>query len=104
LSEALLTLIHTGLLQGSATGTSELASKAAGIPLLGKTGTSLSYKNGITDRNSTQGWWIGLYPSNRPRIAVMTFVPGGRGAADAAPLGGKILSLYLKQTRFKNGN
>lgn len=97
LSEGLSTLLQTGLLQASVKGTSIEAAKFSGTSLLGKTGTSLSYSNGVTDRAKTQGWWIGLYPSNRPRIAIMTFVPGGRGAMDAAPLGGTILSLYLKQ-------
>jgi cell division protein FtsI/penicillin-binding protein 2 len=95
LPESLLSLLHDGLLLGCAEGTSLEASKISGTKLLGKTGTSLSYSNGQTDWNRTQGWWIGLYPTEHPRIAIMTFVPGGRGAVDAAPLGGKVLAIYL---------
>lgn len=95
LPEPLRSLLHNGLLLGSTEGTSLEARKISGTKLLGKTGTSLGYSNGQTDRNRTQGWWIGLYPAERPRIAIMTFVPGGKGAVDAAPLGGKVLEMYL---------
>jgi cell division protein FtsI/penicillin-binding protein 2 len=102
LSQPLRTVLHDGMLLSSVEGTSLEASRISGTKLLGKTGTSLRYSNGLTDRNSTQGWWIGLYPVEHPRIAIMTFVSGGRGATDAAPLGGKILAMYLNLNKLTN--
>jgi stage II sporulation protein D len=102
LPEPLRIILHDGLFLSSVEGTSLEASKLSGTELLGKTGTSLWYENGRTDRNSTQGWWIGLYPVDHPRIAIMTFVSGGRGATDAAPLGGKILGMYLDLNKLAN--
>lgn len=92
----LLEHIRAGMRWGGESGTSALASRECGTPLLGKTGTSLLLKNGVPDWSRTQGWWIGLYPVEHPIIAVMTFVRKGRGAADAAPLGGRALAEYLR--------
>jgi stage II sporulation protein D len=90
------TLIRNGMAEGCQHGTSTEASVQAGVPLLGKTGTSLLIQNGHIDPSRTQGWWIGLYPIDDPEIAIMTFVRNGRGASDAAPAGGKALSAWLK--------
>jgi cell division protein FtsI/penicillin-binding protein 2 len=94
-SPEIRTLIHNGLLEGAVHGTSSLAKNEAGVEMLGKTGTSLLLVNGKTDYSRTQGWWIGLYPANDPKVAVMTFVRNGRGASDAAPKGGRALSAWL---------
>lgn len=98
---ALLERIRNGMRNGGETGTSVLARRASGAPLLGKTGTSLLLTGGAADWNRTQGWWIGLYPADAPEVAVMTFVRNGRGASDAAPLGGRALAEYLKVTHAK---
>lgn len=98
---AVLQRIRNGMRAGGENGTSALARRESGVPLLGKTGTSLVLTNGIPDWNHTQGWWIGLYPADAPEVAIMTFVRNGRGAADAAPLGGSALAEYLKVTHAK---
>lgn len=92
------TLIRNGMAEGAQHGTSSQARIQAGVPLLGKTGTSLLVQNDQIDYSRTQGWWIGLYPVNDPEIAIMTFVRNGRGATDAAPVGGKVLNAWLKYT------
>jgi stage II sporulation protein D len=91
-------LIRNGLAEGAKYGTSTEARLQAGVPLLGKTGTSLLMQNGQIDYSRTQGWWIGLYPIDDPEIAIMTFVRNGRGATDAAPNGGKALAAWLEFT------
>lgn len=94
--EAVFQRIRNGMRAGGEIGTSALAHRIAGAPLLGKTGTSLQLNEGARNWSRTQGWWIGLYPADAPEIAVMTFVRSGRGAVDAAPLGGRALAEYLK--------
>lgn len=92
------TLIRNGMAEGARHGTSTEASIQAGVPLLGKTGTSLLVQNDQIDYSRTQGWWIGLFPVEDPQVAIMTFVRNGRGATDAAPIGGKALSAWLEYT------
>jgi hypothetical protein len=101
-SSELRALIHSGLLEGAIHGTSTLAKNAAGVEMLGKTGTSLMVMNGKTDFKRTQGWWIGLYPADAPEVAIMTFVRDGRGATDAAPKGGLALAAWLKLFNFNS--
>jgi stage II sporulation protein D len=91
----ILTKIKRGLQISAREGTSLEASRISKVELLGKTGTTLLMVNGKADYNRTQGYWIGMYPVENPKIAVLTFVRQGRGATDAAPLGGKVLSYYL---------
>jgi penicillin-binding protein 2 len=98
---AILQHLRKGMNAGGEIGTSMMARRIAGVPLLGKTGTSLLIKNGTVDWTRTQGWWIGLFPADHPEIAIMTFAPDGRGATDAAPLGGRVLAEYLKLTHAK---
>ena len=93
----LLQLIRNGMYRSGRNGTSMQAAIQSGVEVLGKTGTSMVSQNGIANWRHTQGWWIGFYPDDKPRIAIMTFSPNGRGASDAAPLGGKVLSLYLER-------
>ncbi len=92
-------LIRNGLREGSYHGTSTEARLQAGVPMLGKTGTSLILVNGRVDYSHTQGWWIGLYPEDDPEVAIMTFVRNGRGATDAAPNGGRALAAWLEYTK-----
>ncbi len=90
-------IIHRGLIKSSEEGTSMEARRITGRPLLGKTGTSWLWNNGSVSWRNTQGWWIGLYPADKPEIAVLAFAPNGRGATDAAPLGASALSLLIKE-------
>ncbi|MEW5974491.1 MAG: penicillin-binding transpeptidase domain-containing protein [Acidobacteriota bacterium] len=82
-------------------GTSALAQKAlpSGQLLMGKTGTSTALRNGKAIKDKTDGWFLGFFPAAEPRLAVMVFYPGGLGAKDAAPLGGRIVSSYLELMR-----
>ena len=95
LDPQLRALLQQGMFKSGEKGTSMEARKNSGKTLLGKTGTSLLWQDGKINWHRTQGWWIGLYPAQKPEIAILTFVPGGRGATDAAPLGGKLLSDFL---------
>ena len=96
MDDRLRKIIHQGMKLGSEEGTSVKAKKAAGELMLGKTGTSLLWTDGKVNWRETQGYWIGLYPSDKPKFALITLVRKGRGATDAAPLGGKALSWFLK--------
>jgi stage II sporulation protein D len=96
ISPEVRSLIRNGMAEGGKHGTSTQASVQAGVPLLGKTGTSLLMQNDHIDYSRTQGWWIGLYPVDDPEVAIMTFVRNGRGATDAAPFGGKALAAWLE--------
>lgn len=98
---ALLERIRSGMRSGGETGTSLMARRESGVSLLGKTGTSLQSTGENVNWNHTQGWWLGLYPVDHPAIAILTFVREGRGATDAAPLGGRALAEYLKLTHAK---
>jgi cell division protein FtsI/penicillin-binding protein 2 len=98
LEEPIKKLLHQGMKLSSDQGTSLEAKRISRQTILGKTGTSLLWKDGKVNWHDTQGWWIGLYPADKPEIAVLTFVPHGKGATHAAPLGGKIISWFL-QTR-----
>jgi cell division protein FtsI/penicillin-binding protein 2 len=96
LDRSLRAILQQGLTESSQKGTSLEARKISGHTLLGKTGTSLLWEDGKVSWRGTQGWWIGLYPVQKPEIAVLTFVPNGRGATDAAPLGGKVIAWFLQ--------
>ncbi len=96
LGEPIKKLLHQGLKLSSEKGTSLEAKRNSGQSILGKTGTSLLWQDGKVNWRETQGWWIGLYPAEKPEIAVLTFVRHGRGATHAAPLGGKIIAWFLQ--------
>ena len=92
-------IIHQGMKLSAEKGTSVEAKTQSGQPIAGKTGTSLLWTNGKANWRETQGYWIGMHPADQPKIAILTFVPKGRGATDAAPLGGKALAQYLLSKR-----
>ena len=94
--ESIRKTIYQGMKLSGEKGTSLEATKQSGQIVAGKTGTSLLWQEGRMNWRETQGWWIGLYPAERPKIAVLAFVPHGRGATHAAPLGGKALAQYLR--------
>jgi cell division protein FtsI/penicillin-binding protein 2 len=60
----------------------------AGPDFAGKTGTTAS-ASGL----SLDAWFAGFTPPVRPRHVVAIFVPGGRGAIDAAPLAREALRI-----------
>jgi cell division protein FtsI/penicillin-binding protein 2 len=99
IAEDLRRLIDRGLSMSGEQGTSSQARVVSGVAVSGKTGTSLLMSNGRIDWKKTEGWWIGFYPAVNPEIAIMTFVRNGNGSMSAAPLGGKVLKLYLEFSR-----
>jgi cell division protein FtsI/penicillin-binding protein 2 len=84
-----LRIVREGLRQSVAYGTSA-AAKLSKITIAGKTGTSSAYFG-----NKTDAWFVGFAPFEKPEIAVVVFLENGRGALDAAPLGGKIFRNYF---------
>ncbi|MCI0602780.1 hypothetical protein L0156_07175, partial [bacterium] len=60
LEEPIRKLIHHGLQLSSEKGTSLEAKRISGQTILGKTGTSLLWRDGKVNWHETQGWWIGL--------------------------------------------
>ena len=96
LDEPMRKILFQGMKHAAEKGTSLEAKKSAGQLMLGKTGTSLLWTDGKVNWRETQGYWIGLYPSDKPKFAVLALVRKGRGATHAAPLGGKALSWFLK--------
>jgi peptidoglycan glycosyltransferase len=57
-----------------------------GIVVMGKTGTA----EGIQS-SRTHGWFVGLAPAKKPKVAIAVYLPAGRGA-DAAHVAGEILA------------
>ncbi len=96
LEDSIQKIIYQGMKLSSEQGTSLEAKKSSGQSILGKTGTSYLWNDGKVNWHDTQGWWVGLYPADKPQIAVLTFVPKGRGATHAAPLGGRVISWFLQ--------
>lgn len=69
-----------GLLSATTVGTGRLAASSK-MPVAGKTGT--------TDRHA---WFAGYAPADAPRVALVVFLSGGTGGADAAPVARQILA------------
>ncbi len=63
-------------------GTAQMAG-LDGLMVAGKTGTS---REGA--------WFAGFAPAREPRVAVVAYVPGGRGGADAAPAAREIFEWW----------
>jgi penicillin-binding protein 2 len=84
-----LRIVKEGLRQSVAYGTS-MAAKLPQIQVAGKTGTVSEYFGYKTD-----AWFIGFAPFENPEIAVVVFLENGRGALDAAPMGGEVLRKYF---------
>jgi peptidoglycan glycosyltransferase len=63
-----------------------------GILTAGKTGTAEI--GGSAEPNS---WFIGYAPADNPEVAIAVIVEqGGHGSAQAAPIAGSLMSLWLK--------
>ena len=76
-----------GLEEATEFGTGQEA-RAPGLSVAGKTGTSRA-----SEGEWTHGWFVGLAPADRPRIAIVVFLERGRGM-DAAALAGDVLRAY----------
>jgi cell division protein FtsI/penicillin-binding protein 2 len=61
------------------------AAGLGGVAVEGKTGTASAAAGG-----RTHGWFVGLAPAQNPRVAVVVYLPLGRGA-DAARVAGEVL-------------
>jgi cell division protein FtsI/penicillin-binding protein 2 len=82
LAEGLEECVRSGTGQGAA---------VEGVRVAGKTGTATSRDgSGVT-----HAWFVGYAPADAPEIALVVFLERGTGAADAAPLAGRILRHYF---------
>lgn len=84
-----LRYIKEGMRQSVVYGTSVNASVPEVIAA-GKTGTAAEYFG-----NKTVAWFIGFAPFEKPEIAIVVFLEEGRGALDAAPIGGRVFQDYF---------
>jgi cell division protein FtsI/penicillin-binding protein 2 len=80
--------IQQGLVRSAQSGTASRAG-ASGIQILGKTGTGASMKKSY----KTNAWFLGAYPTENPRYALVVFLQEAYGFREAAELAGKIFSL-----------
>ncbi len=66
--------------------------KVPGVTTAGKSGTAE-----LGGTGEPHAWFIGFAPAERPQIVVAVLVEqAGRGAEVAAPIGGDLMTLYLK--------
>ncbi|MBI2909766.1 MAG: penicillin-binding protein 2 [Chloroflexi bacterium] len=97
-SSANLDIIREGMRQAAEWGTATGA-KIPGIRIAGKTGTAeYGMPDPITGKYAAHGWFLTFAPYENPEIALVVFLEEGNGAADAAPLAGKILRYYFERT------
>ena len=85
--------VFAGLEAATEYGTGQLA-RPDGLRVAGKTGTSRS-----RDSNWTQAWFVGYAPADDPQVALVVFLPRGRGGGDAAPLAHEILAAWLAEQK-----
>ncbi len=68
--------------------------KVRGVTTAGKSGTAE-----LGGRGEPHSWFIGFAPAEAPRIAIAVLVEqGGRGAEAASPIGGDLMTRYLRAT------
>lgn len=77
--------VRAGLTDSASFGMAGAAS-LGGVPVAGKTGTASAESGG-----ATHGWFVGLAPSESPRVVVAVYLPAGRGS-DAALAAAKLLA------------
>ena len=77
-----LQIVLTGLEAVVNSGTGQ-AAKSSHVRVAGKTGTF-----------SGHAWFAGFAPAGKPEIVIVVFLEHGTGAADAAPIAGRILDGY----------
>lgn len=62
------------------------AAGLGGVAVAGKTGTASMAAGG-----RTHGWFVGIAPAQNPQVALVVYLPAGRGA-DAAHVAGEVLA------------
>jgi len=78
-------VVRAGLADSASFGMAGQAS-LGGVRVLGKTGTA----EGVAS-SRTHGWFVGMAPTQKPKIVIAVYLPSGRGA-DAAHIAGEILA------------
>jgi cell division protein FtsI/penicillin-binding protein 2 len=69
------------------------AAGLGGVAVEGKTGTANATAGG-----RTHGWFVGLAPAQNPKVALVVYLPVGRGA-DAAGIAGEVLKRSPLRTK-----
>jgi cell division protein FtsI/penicillin-binding protein 2 len=88
------------MIDTSVYGTSSEAVKKSGLnPFPAKTGTAYYSYEGAADYKKTHGWFVGFYPKDDTKIAVLVFVLEGKGAKEASFLGAEIINEYIKSNK-----
>ncbi|MEJ2010127.1 MAG: penicillin-binding transpeptidase domain-containing protein, partial [Acidobacteriota bacterium] len=82
--------ILNGLVGCVKSGTCQAAAVPA-VHVAGKTGTA----SALDGSRTTQAWFVGFAPAERPEIALVVFLDRGTGEQNAAPLAGKLLRHYF---------
>lgn len=77
-------IVLAGIRDSASFGMAENAG-LGGVAVAGKTGTA-----GRAAGGQTHGWFVGLAPAQHPQIALVVYLPVGRGA-DAAAVAGEVL-------------
>lgn len=80
-----------GLLGAVEYGTAQLAA-VPDLRVAGKTGTTAS-----PNRMTTQAWFAGYAPADRPKVVVVVFADQGKGGATAAPEAAQILKQWRQR-------
>ncbi len=70
---------------------------ASDLPIAGKTGTAP-----VKGQEEPVAWFAGFAPDDAPQVAVVTFVPEGLGARDAAAAASDLVRVYF-QWRDRGG-
>jgi cell division protein FtsI/penicillin-binding protein 2 len=78
-------IVRAGLSESASFGMADAAA-LGGVPVAGKTGTASAESGG-----ATHGWFVGLAPSESPRVVVAVYVPAGHGS-DAAQVAANVLA------------
>src|SRR4030095_11695994 len=89
LEDPALSAVKQGLSRASVEGTASKGGRG-GLEILAKTGTSDSELK--TYR--AHGWFLGAYPADRPRFALIVFLKDAYGFREAAELGRGIFNLW----------
>jgi len=78
-------VVRAGLADSASFGMAGAAA-LGGVAVAGKTGTASAGSG-----SQTHGWFVGLAPSDAPRVVVVVYLPAGHGA-DAARVGAELLA------------
>lgn len=97
ISDPSFSVISQALRRSVTEGTGQKAGSAT-WEILGKTGTSDSQ----TPAYKTDGWFLGAYPAEQPRWALLVFLKQAHGFDEAADLAGRIFSIGVKTGYFED--